>query len=221
MSLERRYGRLSFEEREVKWQELALTREEIPIFTKDQWPGRHPDFIVPIHPLVENLPEEIRFDRRYAEEVFDLVWDWTKEDVNRFINDPEKKVSFEEKECLERMIKEGKEHWRFEHFSPSQNLLLSAQCRGFDTIVFANRADNTTYLPGGIMAPHLVRFSREKIQEYSVGEVFEGEKSASFRSSAFLTHNVDNMIQAFLLRNWCIAYHNNLLRTAFGLVVPR
>lgn len=219
MSAER-FKHLPRKEREGKWRELALVRDEIFLITQDQYPGRSPTFVVPIHPLVVGLPEEVRFDRKYAERVFDLVWDWTTEDVERFINDIERRVGFEEKKDLERLIGEGKEYWRFKHFSSSQNLLLSTQC--LESAVLAIRADDTAHLPVGILAPHHVRFSREKINEYSVGEVFEKGEAISFPSSAFLTHKkLDNVVQGYLLRNWCIAYHNQLLKVALGLETPK
>lgn len=97
-------------EREEQYQFLALTREEIPVLH-----GRI--FIVPIHPLVRNLPEEIRLNQQYAEGVFDQVWEWTEDDIRQIIDDTENKD-------LERLIGYGKDYWRFKRYDAPQNELV-------------------------------------------------------------------------------------------------
>lgn len=211
MSAER-FEHLPRKEKEGIWRELALVRDEIPLITEDKWPGRNPKFIVPIHPLVIGLPEEIRFDPKYAERVWGLVWEWAKDDIERFISDIEREVGFEEKKDLERLIGKGEEHWRFKNFSP-QNLLLSAQCH--DAYVYACRFENTPE----IRVPQMVRFrTRDKMESYAVmGEVVYKGEEALFYSSAFLSKNADNVVQGYLLLNLCRAYHNQLLKVALGL----
>lgn len=129
----------SEEEKEKEYAFLALAREEIPIILRNEWPDYYPDFVVPIHPLLSELPEEIRFDQKYAEEVFGQVWGWTCEDIEQFINDPDKNVNEKERKYLKRMIGEGKEYWQFKGFGRSQDFLLSAQCRGEGTFVYPSR----------------------------------------------------------------------------------
>ena len=202
------------EEIEDFYQFLVLTQEEIPVISLDPWSSRHPVFFAPIHQLVLELPAEVRFNQRYAEEVSDQAWDWTVEDVERFISDPDNKMGDGERKYLEGMVGKGREYWHFKRFGRSKDLLLSAECHGLGTTVFACHHH---HLPP-VWVPSQVSFSKEKARAYSVTDkVSEGKSELSFRAPLFATYNVDNIVQAFLLRNWCIAYHNRLLRIALGL----
>jgi hypothetical protein len=204
------------EEREKQYALLALKREEIPI-ARDRWPKRNPTFYGPIHKEVLGLPEKIRFNEQYAEEVFDEVWAQTVEDVEGFISDPENDVGEEEAKNLGRLITYGREYWRSRlSFSPSQDLLLSAQCPPGDALVYPSE-QFPAFL---IIAPFEKTFSIEKIEAYA-GEVGEGEEEMLFRPQAlFLTKNLDGIFQAFFLRDWYVSYHNLLLKEALGLGNP-
>jgi len=203
------------EEIEDFYQFLALTREEIPVISLDPWSSFHPVFFAPIHRLVLELPAEVRFNQRYAEKVFGQAWDWTVEDVERFISDPDNKIGDGESRYLEGMVGKGRGYWHFKRFGrPQDSLLLSAECHGLGTTVFTCHYH---HLPP-VWVPSQVGFSEKKARAYSVaGEVSKGKHELSFRAPLFMTYNVDNIVQAFLLRNWCIAYHNRLLRIALGL----
>jgi len=187
---------------------LALKREEIPIRHSGQYPDRNPIFVVPIHSEVFRVPLKVSLDEELAREIFDKIWPETVEDLENFIADPENKVSQDEEGFLGGLIADGREFWRFQGFYEAWGVLLAPQCRPEATVFLCQ--------PTGVSTSHEVNFSLEKARAY--GESFYARKGgAAFTCLVLSPKNLDNLMQAFLLRNWCIAYHNRLLKTALNL----
>lgn len=198
---------------------LALTREELPVYEKSSGCA---DLLVPVHPLVFSLPQEVRLGEEIASLAVPQAVLWFGEDLRSY---NERQTDSETKKWAQRFIDvleanpkflhkfgddTNKNHLWDEYFDFS-GYSLRALCITIDTHVYL-KEDGELYSWDCAM-------SVEKAKLYLApgGSLYENEGSWSLTGRIFRGHNVDDYLQAAMLRNWCIVYNNLLLAEALGI----
>lgn len=191
-------------------EELLLTREEVVIPNPDM-----PFFVCPIHLKILELPVEVRTDSTIARSVFPDIYPWFMEDLLRS-EAPTYVLAIRERlltgeRTLFRGVPGGKGTPLFLPDFFNQVVCRMGLSRDVH-VYYRPPEDVETRINSNLFAVSL-----EKAREYcgeslhEMGDVFSGH------CHMWLTHNVEAYQAAVVLRDWCILYHNKLLRLAFEL----
>ena len=195
----------------MKLKGILLKREELPIGGSEEFSSSV--CIVPIHPSLKELPPKIKFDRVLAYNVVNDAIDLYIEDLSRYcrqLGDSAEKSYLEKLPVKRNVWSEGCPlgSWRV-YMVMSQDFLyslgLTSNCH-----IYPER-DAT-------ISSSYVKFSKEKFLEFSRnGEVGDlGDENYYCRAYFWGQHNVLNIPEAIMLRDWSILYENILLKILYG-----
>ncbi len=191
----------------MKLEELFLKKEELPILYKSC-------FQIPIHPKL--LDENIKIDETIAKRIFSEVAEEWYEDLKRY--SPE---TNQEKEWINNVfLKEKPEITKhFDHqrlngvwqddvnFMDNGLVQCFSICRNAGGSIYFREGDNNCE---SLIPNMYLRLSEEKAKEFGYRKV--GEYLIALTYSQ---HNVDAHPGALFLRNWAIAYMNEVFRQIF------
>ena len=197
---------------ELTLDELLLTREEVVIFDPMK-----PCFIFPIHPSVMALPIQVRTDHSIAASVLSDILPMYLEDLQG-TNVPE----YARRNFLEPVLAKKKALFPGIPKDAGRPALFYPQFLG-ERILYMlfSSGVGLYYAPptGGDSAridPLHFATSVSKAREYASEGFYEGRDSFAGRCHGWLTHDVETFPLAVVLRDWCICYHNELLRRALA-----
>lgn len=187
----------------MKLTDLLLKKEELPILYGNC-------FQVPIHPRL--LSPEVSIDKNIARDIFPgLKPDW-HDDLKKYVETAE--LDNQTKEWFKDVfLKEFPDFW-IPDVLTSENGFASSLCisrNGGGTLYFNSEDPNCQIAipPNGGM---YIEFSEEKAREFSSSQ----EDKDYIRMNIYGSHNVDYYPGALFLRNWAIAYENEVLKKVFG-----
>jgi len=181
----------------MELEKLLLTREEIVITETERC-----SFVVPIHPsLIGDLPQSIPQDPSYLLRSIPEAIRWTIKDLQTYITTGEGRRIGTAEKVLRELPREDREYNQSSMISPGFTVIHTFHKNCPYTMAISTNPG--LYIDTERISSSTCKFSEEKFAEY---------RNKRRQTHVWTTHNIDHMPQALFLRNWAIAYHNELLK---------